>query len=1092
MLKKMRSIYLVVIMQIVATVVNAQVTTASMSGIVTTQNEPVIGATIQAIHEPSGTRYGAVTNIDGRFNLQGMRVGGPYKVEISYIGYQKAVYTGIFLRLGEIYVLNVDLKESAELLNEVIITADQSIAKSGVLTNVTERQITTLPTITRSITDFTKLSPYAGSSNSFAGRDGRYNNVTIDGAAFNNSFGLTTNLPGGDAQPIALDAIEEISVNVSPFDVKYSNFTGASVNAVTKSGTNNFSGSVYTFQKPNGFNGNTIDGQEISGWDSKSTRSYGFTFGGPILKNKLFFFLSGEIEKSVMPGILWKPSADENASGDSKTYTSRTWVGDLNRVQSFVQNQYGYNPGKYENFDKFTSNNYKILARVDWNINNDHKFTARFNYVDSKNDQMLSATSAVLTRTSPGRYSNSSIAFSNSNFAGHNVVSSFAAELNSRFSNNIQNKLIATYTHIQDARSYNGSPFPYIDIQKSVEDPTQYMTLGTEVFTPFNNVVSNVFNITDNVNISLGDHYLTAGLSFDRQFFSNQFLSGPLGYYRYASVDDFVNQKQPLFYGLTYGYNGVEAPGAELAFGLGGVYAQDEWSITPNFRLSYGIRLDLPMYFNSMIGNDAILKEEFANGERVDVAKWPKTRVLFSPRLGFNWDIKGDRSIILSGGTGVFTGLLPFVWFTNQPTNAGMIQNKIEIGNSQYSSAPLPEDFKFYKDYKEVLAKYPDLFPSQPASKLPGSIAFVDPKFKMPQVWRSNINLDIKLPYDFQFSVGAMYTRDVYSVLQKNINEAAPTGTYSEQPGRVYWKTPRVNSNTASVIKLTNGDKKGYQYAFNAVLSKRFSYNVSGMVGYTYSVVKDLTANPGSVAASAWQNSVAVNSLNEEILSNSSFSTPHRIIGSISYELSLSKHSKTTFSLFYNGFHQGRYSYVYSNDMNGDGNRSDLIYVPNTLDEMTPMFVDMVDKNGNVTYSGKDQATDFWNYVNGKDSYLKGRKGKFVERNGSLLPWLNRFDFKIAQDFYAVLGHRKYGIQVSFDILNIGNMLNDAWGSYKTCGFTEYNNLLILKTTSKIGEPLRYQVNATSHDNWLNKSEWYNTADVSNAWAMQIGVKLTF
>lgn len=1090
MIKRMK-FFLVVVLTMLTTVVTAQVTTSSMSGKVTDENkESIIGATVLAIHEPSGTRYGAITNVDGRFNLQGMRVGGPYKVEVSYVGYQTLAYTGISLQLGENYHMNITLKESSELLGEVVVTAEQSVAKTGASTNVTERQMTTLPNISRSITDFTKLSPYAGGSSSFAGRDGRYNYITVDGAALNNGFGLSSNnLPGGDAQPISLDAIEEISVAVSPFDVKYSNFTGAAINAVTKSGTNEFKGSLYTFQKPNGFNGNTIDGQTISGWDEKSTRSYGFTLGGPILKNKLFFFVSAEYEKSVMPGVLWNPSQEENAAGDGKAYIARTWVQDLENVSKFVKNTYGYNPGIYQNFPNFESENYKLLGRLDWNINMNHKLTARFNYVDSKDDRMLSSTSALMTRTNPGRYSYASTAFSNSNYKMNNTVYSIAAELNSRFSSKVQNKLIATYTHIQDARKFNGDPFPYIDIEK---DGTQYMTLGTEVFTPHNNVLNNVFNITDNVNISLGDHYLTAGLSFERQYFENQYLRGALGYYRYASVEDFLAQKQPKFYGLTYGYNNTEAPGAELAFGMGGIYAQDDWSITPNFKLSYGLRFDIPMYFNSLTGNDAILNETFANGERVDVSKWPKTQLLVSPRIGFNWDIKGDRSIVITGGTGLFTGLLPFVWFTNQPTGAGMIQNMIEIGDSKTAAAPLPADFKFYKNYKDVLAKYPDLFPSKPASQLPGSVAFVDPKFKMPQVWRSNISADIKLPYDFALNLGVMYTRDVYNAVQRNINENAPTGYYDEQPGRAYWSGDyKVNAKTGTVIKLTNGDKKGYQYSFNVGLSKKFSYGVSGMINYTYTKAMDLTANPGSSASSVWQNNVAVNSLNEDVLANSLFSTPHRLIGSISYELSLSKYAKTTFSLFYSGYHMGRYSFTYSNDINGDGNRSDLIHVPATYDEAVRLFTDIKNKKNEVTYSAKDQATDFWNYVN-DNAHLKSRKGKFTQRNGALMPWLNRFDFKIAQDFYAFIGKRKYGIQVSFDILNVGNMFNDAWGSYKTCTLKSYDNVQLLTSANKPGKPLQYKMNAATHDEFVSKTEWYNNAAVSNAWSMQIGVKLTF
>ncbi len=1092
MLKRMRSFFVLALLML-STFVSAQVTTASMSGRVSVDDEAAIGATVLAIHEPSGTRYGAITNVDGRFNLQGMRVGGPYKVEVSYIGYQAAVYQDVTLQLGEGYVLNVVLVESSEFLEEVLITAARSVPKAGVATNVTERQINTLPTINRSITDFTKLSPFASGSNTFAGRDSRYNYITIDGAALNNGFGLSSNnLPGGDAQPIALDAIEQISVNVSPYDVKYSNFTGASINAVTKSGTNEFKGTAYTFLKPygnKGFNGNTIGGQEISGWDEKTTKTYGFTFGGPIIKNKLFFFASGELQNTEMPGILWKPSQTENAVGDSKTNTSRTYIGDLKKVKDFVMDTYGYNPGSYENFDNFKSDNYKVLARIDWNINDDHKFTARYNFVQSEDDRMLSQTSTVITSTNPGRYSSSAFAFSNSNYRMKNTVSSFAAELNSRFKNNIQNKLIATYTNIQDTRSYKGEPFPYVDILK---DGSQYMTLGTEVFTPHNNVENKVFNIANNMNFSLGNHYLTAGISFERQYFLNQYLRGALGYYRYNSIEDFINQKQPLFYGLTYGYNNTDAPGSELTFGMGSLYIQDDWSILPNFKLTYGFRFDQPMYLNSLDGNSTILNETFVDGEKIDVSKWPKAKMLFSPRVGFNWDIIGDRSIVLSGGSGLYTGLLPFVWFTNQPTNSGLVQNMLEIGNTKNAVAPLPENFEFNKDYREIIKKHPDLFPSTPSETLPGSIAFVDPDFKMPQVWRSNINVDIKLPANTQLSLGAMYTRDIYNVVQDNINLLAPTGTYTEQPGRVYWESGKVNKveGTGPAMKLTNGNKKGYQYSLNAVLTKNFEYGFAGMIGYTYTVAKDLTANPGSNAGSSWQNNVVVNYHNDPELSHSLFSTPHRIIGNVSYEISLTPHSKTTFSLFYSGFNSGRYSFVYTTDINGDGTKSDLIYVPKTQNEMK--FADILDdKKEKVVYSAEDQAEDWWKYVN-NDSYLKTRKGKYANRNGSLLPWVNRFDFRVAQDFYANIGKRKYGIQISFDIMNVGNMFNDAWGAYKTCGFANYDNMQVLKTTSKVGESIVYQLNAASRDNWNSKAEWYPNVNVSNAWSMQLGLRISF
>ena len=1072
--------------------VSAQVTTSSLSGKILDGVEPIVGATVTVTHEPSGTTTLTASNIEGSFYLQGLRTGGPYRVEVSYIGYKKAIIEGITLKLGETYQLTVPMEASSQMLDEVVISANKQNETQSVNTNISAHQLTTLPTISRSIDDFTKLSPFAGGSNSFAGRDGRYNNVTIDGASLNNRFGLSSNnFPSGDAQPISLDAIEEISVNVSPFDVKYSSFTGASINAVTKSGTNEFKGSLYTYQKPRGFLGSFIGDNDISNANVYRSSIYGLTLGGPILKNKLFFFVSGEIENSQSPGILWKPSTDGN--GSQPSYTSRTTYDDLAKMSDYLQKTYGYDPGQYSEFDPFESKNWKLMARVDWNINQRHNLSVRFNTVNSNNDQNISSTSSVITRTNPGRYSTSAFAFGNSNYKYRDIVTSISGEWNGRFSEKVQNKMIATYTHIVNTRDKKGADMPMVDIYK---DGTQYMTFGTELFTPFNKVENNVFSITDNVNISLGDHFLTAGASFEYQYFMNSYLRAPFGYYRYDSMDDFMNNAKPSLYGITYGYNGKDAPGAELSFGMTGIYLQDEWRMRNNFKLTYGLRLDVPAYLDDVAGNNAILNQEFLNGEHVDVSKWPSAKVLWSPRVGFNWDIMGDQKIVVTGGTGIFTGMLPFVWFTNQPTNAGQLQNMVE-----FSGAALPADFRYNPNYKETLSKYPDLFPSKPGETVPGAIAFVDPEFKLPQVWRSSVNVDIQLPYDFTLTVGGMYTRDIYNAVQRNINLANPVGEYDDQPGRVYWDNSRdangkynntYNKSTNTVIKLTNGDKKGYQYSFNAVLTKKLDFGLTGSFGYTYTMAKDLTANPGSSAASVWQNNVAVNSLNDDELGYSLFSTPHRLMGNLSYEVK-SGFMKSTFSIFYTGYQQGRYSYTYSNDMNGDGNRSDLIYIPNTKDELE--FVDVTDRSGNVIYPAADQQEDFWNYVN-NDKYLKNHKGSYAERNGGLLPWIHRFDFRYAQDYDIKIGQRMYGLQLNFTVLNIGNLFKSTWGAYSRSALQNYDNFQVLKTTSRVGQKLKYQINnggnASTREAFKENTTWQPDASTGSAWQMQVGVKLTF
>lgn len=1086
MIKQIRKLILSISL-LVSTTMIAQVTTSGLSGRVNSGNEPVIGSTIIATHVPSGTNYGTVTNAEGRYNLQGMRVGGPYEVKISYIGYETVIFKGITLALGEIEVVNATLNESSTTLKETIVEAKKNVAKNSTITNIGASQIATIPTISRSINDFTKLSPFAGGGNSFAGRDGRYNTITLDGASLNNNFGLSSkNLPGGDAQPISLDAIDEISVNVSPYDVKYSNFTGASVNVVTKGGTNKVKGTAYTFQRPTSFTGNMVDTFEVANANTRSAQTYGFTVGAPIIKNKLFIFVSAELEKEEYPGIEWKPSTDGVSNIENKI--SRASEADLQSMKDFLMTTYQYNAGNYKDFGSFASNNWKIMTRLDWNINDKNKLMVRFNAVDSKNDQSVNANSAPNPR-STDRLGINSMAFSNSNYKFHNVVSSLTGELNTTINEKMSNKLLATYTHIQDSRSELGDPFPFVDIYK---DGTQYMSFGTELFTPNNNVINNVTSIINNLSITQDNHFITLGASFEHQYFMNSYLRYPYGYYRYASMADFKNNAKPTAYGLTYGYGGNDAPGAELNFGMAGLYGQDEWYMNENFRLTYGLRLDMPMYFDKMAGNPAILGDGtatypglvFADERRIDVSQWPTSKLLLSPRVGFRWDVNGDKSLVLNGGTGIFTGLLPFVWFTNQPTNAGVIQNTVEL-----TGAGVPADMTFMPNYKDVIAKYPNTFPSSKIS-IPGSIAFVDPDFKMPQVWRSSLGADIELPMGFDLSLNGLFTRDVNNVVQINVNEKAPTKNFtgSGNDTRAYYVNTnadrRINSSISNAMMLSNGDEKGYQYSLNATLSKRLIAGFSGMVSYTYTNAMDLTANPGSSASSAWSSNVAVGSLNDPGLSYSAFAVPHRIVSSLNYELNLFDASKTTFSLFYSGYHTGRISYAGKNDLNYDGNTSDLIYVPASETELT--FAD------NGTYTAAQQATDFWNFINDNE-YLSSRKGKYAERYGDLRPWLNRFDLKIAENFDVNVASNKVGVEISLNTLNIGNMINSSWGTYKTMGILSYDNaqIISLKSISGTGVPT-YQLNATSSAKFVDNTTWKYNVSTSSTWGMIIGLKLSF
>ena len=690
MSRHLQTLFLLAVMSILFVLpTQAQVTTASMSGTVMFQDEPVIGATIMAVHEPSGSNYGTITNVDGRFSLQGMRTGGPYKVTISYVGYQSSVYTGIMLQLGETYNINAELKESSELLDEVVITATKSKfsnEKTGATTNISASQIAELPTINRSISDIARISPYA-SGMSFAGGDGRSTNFTIDGANFNNNFGLSDKLPGG-GNPISMDAIEEVQVVVAPFDVRQTNFIGGGINAITKSGTNTFKGTAYAYYRNQDMRGNRIDGEDLGARADESKTTYGFTLGGPIIKNKLFFFANFEQEKT--PGEVIKYRARQ-AGEKAEGMISRTLASDMDKVANHLREKYGYDPGSYTNFPADEKNT-KFLARVDWNITDQHRLSLRYNNTKNTawNGPNGNSSDTGYRLNNTYRVGTQSMSFANSMYSMDNKVQSWSADLNSRFSDKISNQLLFTYTNIEDMRGSNSSPFPFIDIMYTDENGTNvlepYISAGYELFTWNNGVKNKITNITDNFTLFAGNHKVTAGISFEHQFANNAYMRNGTGYYRYASIDDFLNDRTPESFALTYGYNGEKEPNAQVTFNQIGIYAQDEWNIRPNFKLTYGIRLDNLFFDDSDLERNTAIYDLDFGGQRIDTGKWPKNRMQVSPRLGFNWDIFGDKSLKIRGGSGIFTGRLPLVFFTNMPTNANMVQNSVQFKTSYENS----------------------------------------------------------------------------------------------------------------------------------------------------------------------------------------------------------------------------------------------------------------------------------------------------------------------------------------------------------------------------------------------------------------------
>ena len=660
MAQRLRSI-LSTIMVIVAMTAQPQVTTSSLSGKVTDPDkEAIIGATVQAIHEPSGTRYGAITNIDGRYTIQGMRAGGPYSVEVSYIGYQTMMYKDVTLQLGEVYNLNVQMKESSELLEEVVVTAQKTkfaSEKTGATTNISNTQIASMPSVSRSITDYSRLSAYGGNGMSFAGSDGRTANFTIDGANFNNNFGLSSNLPGG-GNPVSIEAIDEIQIVISPFDVRQTNFIGGGINAITKSGTNTYKGTAYIYHQNENMRGDAIDRETILGAREKDqSTTYGFTIGGPIIKNKLFFFANGELQNTPAIANRWRASEDGVANADA--YISRATVADLQNVSDIAKERYGYDTGSFSSFPSDNKNT-KLLARIDWNINNNHRLALRYNF--TKNTVWNAPNASSMdggTRMSGSRTSQYAMSYANSMYSLDNLVHSLSFDLNSRFSATLSNQFLATFSKLDDVRGTNSSIFPFVDILK---DNQNYISFGEELFT-YNNAVHNtVWNIKDDVTYYTGNHKIMVGLNYEHQMADNQYLRNGTGYYRYTSLDDFVQGAAPEIVCLTYGYNGENEPASRVQYNKLGFYLQDEWNVRSDFKVTAGLRFDGLFFDNGdLMTNNAILDLDY-NGRHIDTGKWPGNSLTVSPRIGFSWDILGNNTLKLRGGSGLFSGRLPLVF----------------------------------------------------------------------------------------------------------------------------------------------------------------------------------------------------------------------------------------------------------------------------------------------------------------------------------------------------------------------------------------------------------------------------------------------
>jgi len=1026
----------------------SQVTTSSIKGVVSDETSSGFpGANVVVFHTPTGTTYGAATDIDGRFNLVNLRVGGPYTVTVSYIGYTTTTFPNVYLTLGKTEVLSLSMIPDSQQLDAVVITASNTKGvfgsdRTGAETNVGRKELTTLPTISRSASDFTRLEPTA-SNGSFGGRNDQYNNFSLDGAIFNNPFGLDAATPGGqtNAQPVSLDAIDQIQVSTAPYDVTQSGFTGASVNAVTKSGSNEFKGTVYGFYRNEDMTGSKIKGEDIF-VPSLTQEQTGFSIGGPIIKNKLFFFANYEEDKRDDLGQSWLPNRGTGAINESVVLES-----DLLAVQGALS-ALGYDSGAYEGFIH-QSQSSKGIFKLDWNVNDNNQLAVIYNWLDASKDKPAHPTALGF------RGPNASILqFENSGYQINNKLNSLQVELNSRLSDNVSNKMQFGYTVFEDFRNPMSTPAPAITIQNG--QGQNYIIAGHEPFSINNVLDQTVLQFSNNMTYTKANHTYTVGFSFEQFEFDNSFNLGTFGYGNangyvgafgsFPSVDAFLEaSNNGLISEALANAQNVQNAGnwalAETNVGQLAFYLQDEWDVNDKFKLTYGVRFDKPLFFDTADrAQDVIdgttdyfpeipyVNPNTGQIQQLSNTQMPSSDWLVSPRVGFNYDVNGDSTFQLRGGSGLFTGRFPFVWLGNQ------------VGNP---------NFWFQQN--------------------------VDPDYKFPQVWRTNLGIDHEYDNGLIVTADLSYTKDFNGAHVQNWGLTPPSGTLQGVDSRpIYTAADHVVGafgSQANAYVFTNSDK-GRIWNASLKAQKTFDNGLYAMLAYSYLDSKDVNSIEAEITGDAFAFNPVVGDANADELSYSRYGDTHRIIGVLSknWIYGTSDQWSTSISSFFEVSQGGRFSYTYGGDVNGDGNGgNDLIYVP-TSSEVNQM-----------NFSGAGEAAAYDAFI-AQDDYLSGRRGDYAERYGAVSPWTTRVDVKLLQDYKIKVSENKTNtIQFSIDVLNAGNMVNSNWG-------------LVQQPNSV--QPIGVSVDGTGTPSYsfnANQTETFGyDSSLASRWQMQFGLRYIF
>lgn len=1051
-------------------------TTSSLRGtVIDDANEALIGANIMAVHVPSGTTYGTVSELDGSYRIPGMRVGGPYKITVSYTGYADDVKDDIYLRLGENQKQDFTLSESATVLAGVEIVATSIIPgqNTGTSTQITEEDINLLPTLNRNLNDFTRLTPQAkttfGGGFSIAGMNNRYNAIYIDGAVNNDVFGLADNGTNGGQTgiaPISIDAIDQIQVVLSPYDVTLGGFAGGGINAVTKSGTNNLEGTAYYFiqnQKLAGKeNGAFAERAGIADGDRErlaefNNKLYGLSLSGPLIKDKLFFFVNAELQDDVTPSPY-----------DFGIYRGNSTQADLENLRSTLNNTYGYDPGNFLGKENKLEGT-RLFGKLDFNLNESHRLTLRHQYTKAEQTQQFNSSSTVIN------YANNGVYFPS-------TTNSTALELNSMFGTKASNNLIIGFTNVNDDRDPIGGDFPYLII----DDGDGTINIGSEQFSTANALEQKLFTLTNNFKLYKGAHTLTFGTHNEFSSFYNLFIRQNYGVYEFDSVNDFLSGAPASNYFRSFsGVDDKTGDGSAAAADFNalqiGLYAQDEWNVNDRFTLTYGVRIDVPMLLDdpSAVPNfDTTLQKisPYYDLQGAAAGQAPKAQLMWSPRLGFNYDLTGDARTILRGGLGIFTSRIPFVWPGGMYTNNGITVGGINARDIDPANEQVPFIADPFKQYSQEIGK-----PS-------GQIDLFAEDFKYPQVFRTSLAVDKAFGKGWEASVEGLFTKTLNNIYYQNIN-SDPTVDFNwtnsggdDRP--VFFRRPLDGS--YGDIYLGSNTNKGYTYNVTASLKKDFAFGLGAFAAWTYGNAKAIFEGTSSQNSSQWRGAFSVDGRNDAAFGVSDFALGHRVIMGLNYKLKWNeaKNVVTTISLFYEGESGSPYSYVYgrgardgrnvNNEFGNTGRERSLIWIPADQSEIN--FADA------ATAQAQWDALD--KFIS-EDDYLSENRGSYAEQNRSRTPFESQIDLRILQDFSMDLGGKNHTLQLSFDIFNFTNLLNKDWG-------VVYNNPFAYQLLDFEGYAADGTTPLFSFDDDRLGKDRFDINDFSSRWRMRFGVRYIF